>query len=671
MKKITLFTAAIITIIVSSHIFASARQAQKVYIQEADTLFSIALSEYKNGRYQQSLDIIEHILGFSNNQRSSAAFYLKCRIARDRKDYNEASALISELLKTYPDSRYVSHARMLRAEIYFNKGMNYFALQELLWNVAHGDGSVIRAQAAEKFVDLFDPEIPEYLYGEFKGFYNDPEIHALVDMKIVQNKSNEGALDEAQAILESIKDRITFRAVQNVVTDLQSLIMEELSGDRYIAVLMPFHGEYAEKGKRIFNGADAALSQFFAAGGSASGGINKTANTIKLKPIDTEGSISKFPSLIKDIAADRSILGILGPVDPKLQALAGAAASIYKVPVVMTGNNEGKITEINDYLFQIKGSAELEGAALANFAVNELKFNIFAILSPIGVPEEQMAQRFALEVEKLGGNILAQEWYYPGTTDYKYQFNHIRKIGYDIMMKDSLRIFIRENLVDSTAIIQDSLTIEFLDSLTAVFMDSLTIAELDSIWYIYLDNLEARRKKEGIREVDSLDYSVYTYDAIFIPITTPEDLYIIPNQFAYENFNAMLLGNNIWYDMSKLDLIKRSFNTLYFTSDYFIDDFYTPWSNFRDIFRRIKGASPGIDEMYGYDAAIFILNGVSGALSRERFRENLMRIRSMPESARGTIEMDNTNQKSNWLLLQYKNGVLEFFERDSTKIQQK
>jgi len=671
MRKLALFAAVIITIIALSQDIASARQSQPVYIPEADSLFQIALSHYVNGQYQNSLETINGILGLPNNQRSSAALYLKCRIAKDQKNFDEAAALITQFPGKYPNSRYISHAKMLQAEIYFNKGMNYFALQELLWNAAHGDGSGIRSWAAEKFVNLFDPEIPEYMYVEIKKLYDDAEIQALIDIKIAQLKINEGMLSEAQAILGNIKSRITFRAVQNEITNLQSLIRGELSGERYIAVLMPFHGEYAEKGKRIFNGADAALNQF----------NDRAAYPIKLKPIDTEGNVSKFPSLMKNIAADRSILGILGPVDPKLQVLAGAAASIYKVPIILPGNNEEKITEINDYLFQIKGSSEVEGAVLANFAINELKLTTFAILSPIGVPEEQMAQSFALEVEKLGGNILSQEWYYPGTMDYGYQFGHIRKIGYDLMMKDSLRIHIRENLADSAAIIKDSLTVEDLDSLTTVFMDSLTIAEHDSIWYLYLDTLEARRKEAGIRELDTLYYPVYTYDAIYIPITAPADMYFIANQFADKNFKTVLLGNNIWYDPIILDRIKDTFKTFYFTSDYFIDDLYMPWANFRDIFRQVKGASPGIDEMYGYDAMLFILEGVSGGLSlpeadpppagRKRFRENLMRIRSMPESARGTFEMDDTHQKSNWLFLQYRSGKIELYNRSSANIRQK
>jgi len=664
MKKIALFAAAVITIIALSQDVASARQSQPVFIPEADSLFRNALSFYEKGQYQNSLKIIDEILGLSKNQRSSAAMYLKCRIARDREDYNEASALTSELLKTYPDSRYVSHVRMLQAEIYFNKGMNYFTMQELLWNAAHGDGAEFRARAAEKFVNLFDSEIPEYMYEEFKRLYGDAEIQALIDIKIAQLKINEGVLDEAQAILGNIKNRITFRAVQNEIINLQSMVREELSGERYIAFLMPFHGEYAEMGKRIYNGADAALRQF----------NDGTAYPIKLKPIDTEGSISKFPSLIKEIAADRSVLGILGPVDPKLRALVGAVASIYNVPVIMPGNNDEKVKETNDYLFQIKGSAELEGVALANFAVNELELTNFAILSPIGVIEEQMAQSFALEIEKLGGNVLSQEWYYPGAMDYSYQFSHIRKIGYDLMMKDSLRIYIRENLVDSTTIIQDSLTVEDLDSLTNIFMDSLTIAEHDSIWYLYLDTLEARRKEAGIRELDTLYYPVYMYDAIFIPITAPEDMYFVANQFADKNFKTVLLGNNIWYDPIILDNIKNAFKTFYFTSDYFIDDLFTPWADFRDNFRQVKGASPGIDEMYGYDAMLFILEGVRGAPSqagRKRFRENLMRIRSMPVSARGTFEMDNTHQKSNWLFFQYRSGKIELYNINPDDIQKK
>ena len=149
---------------------------------------------------------------------------------------------------------------------------------------------------------------------------------------------------------------------------------------------------------------------------------------------------------------------------PDLQVLAGALSGIYEIPIILPGNNEMNTQEINDYLFQIKGSMVSEGAALANFAVNELGQSTFAILSPLGVPEEQMALSFALEVERLGGNVLASEVYYPGTIDYNQQFHQIWKIGYDLMMAESMKLFIRDFLVDSAAIVKDSLTGENIDS---------------------------------------------------------------------------------------------------------------------------------------------------------------------------------------------------------------
>ena len=270
-----------------------------------------------------------------------------------------------------------------------------------------------------------------------------------------------------------------------------------------------------------------------------------------------------------------------------------------------------------------------------------------------------MALSFALEVERLGGNVLASEVYYPGTIDYYQQFYQIWKIGYDLMMADSMSLFIRDVLIDSAIIVEDSLTVEYIDSITTAFLDSLSLSELDSIWLVYLDTLESKRRDEGIRQFDSLDYPVTTFDAVFMPILKSDDLDFISNQFAVYNINTVILGNNAWYDELVLDRVQNNIRNLYISSDYFIDDFYVPWTNFRNIFRQELGLSPGIDELYGYDSIMLLGSAATGAITRERFKENLLQRRNIQGSTRGLFDMDDSHQKSNWLFLRYSRGKFE------------
>lgn len=628
-------------------------QLQKVFLPEADSLFQSALSDFENGRMRNSLETARAILSLPLNQRSSAASFLICRITTDSGDLDQAESLIRDFIIRFPNSRYLSQTKMLRAEIYYKKNLNYSSLKELLWVVVNGNSKTVRSRAASNFVNLFDPAIPAAMYDELHRFFDERVVDALIQIKFAQLSIQEGKRIEADVLLGQVQDSIPFTNVLNMIEELRNSLQGDISDEKFIAVLFPFYSEFSDKGKRIYTGAQAAVNQF----------NNEFSSNVRLKAIDTESSAAKFASLIKEIARDRSIFGIIGPVDPDLQVLAGPLAEIYKIPIILPANSESNTEEINEFLYQIKGSMVSEGAALADFAVNQLNFSSFAILSPIGLPYEHMAQSFALTVEKFGGNVLASEVYYPGTMDFNQQFRHIRKVGYDLMMEDSLNLFIRETLINSSKIAEDSLSVEYIDSVTTSFADSLTLAELDSIWMVYRDSLVSRRKSSGIRQFDTLDYPVYTYDAVFIPLVKPEDLDFIANQFAVYNINTVLLGNSAWYDHVILERVQRNIRDLYITSDYFADDLFEPWANFRDLFRQEMGISPGVDEMYGFESVLFLFDAISNAATRERFNENLKQLNSIRGSARGAFEIDGKHQKSNWMFLRYRRGIFHLYDR--------
>ncbi|MFC1557001.1 hypothetical protein ACFL5L_03355 [candidate division KSB1 bacterium] len=630
---------------------ACAWQRQLSYIANADSLFNLAYQHYENGSIEISRDYLNTLLEMPRNQRSSAAFYLTCRIVSDAGDSDSVLSLVQSFLVEFPDSKYVPDIHLLRAKVYYEKGLHFTALQELMTSVKQGEESRSGDVAASNFVNLFIPEMPESLYEEFKQRYDDPRLSALIDVKRAQFALHETDYERALQILDSIQTGLIYPGVNAYISEVREFIELELNTERYIVLLVPFSGVYREKSIHLYRGAQSALNN----------SAQLAPHSIRIKPLEIRGGEGTLPGIIKEIAEDPTILGMFAPLDPRQQVLATSLASIYKIPVILSDNSGEASIENNDFIFKLVGSPEDEGITLAQYAVNILGDTTFAILSPIDKAGDRMASSFALEVERLGGDVLVHEWYYPGAIDYSQQFGRIRRIGYDVMMGDSLRLFIREMLFDSVTIVRDSLTVQVMDSLNSLYMDSLTINQLDSLSIIFQDTLELRRLHEGIRELDSLAYPIFTYDAVFIPVVSPEELDYIVNQFALYNFTSDLLGNSFWYDQKMLDRVSPAlrFTSVFFTSDYFIDDEYEHWAEFRDRFRAETGGTPGIDEMYGYDAMQFVLKGVRyGARSRQQFLNEMNRISSIDYSPRGTVEIDESGQKSNWMILRYRRGII-------------
>jgi len=52
---------------------------------------------------------------------------------------------------------------------------------------------------------------------------------------------------------------------------------------------------------------------------------------------------------------------------------------------------------------------------------------------------------------------------------------------------------------------------------------------------------------------DSLGMPVAAFDAIFLPISSLEEIGIVTSQLRYFNFQAQLLGNGNWYEPNELE----------------------------------------------------------------------------------------------------------------------
>ncbi len=623
-----------------------ARQNKQVFLPVADSLFQSVEMLYQTGQLQAARETLGVLQSLPRNQRSSAALYLHTRFALDREDYDETADLLEQFAQDYPDSRYVPYMELIEAELLYARELYVFSLEKLLGLITHVDDAEIENRAARKFLEIFDNEIPEVLYDNFIALYNNNVTKELSLLKKAQLHYYAGSYDEVINELEQISLGDVFLPIGEAASNLRSLMNDVMNAERFIAVLFPFNGEYAERGRKLYNGAQVALKKK----------QDVVPHSISIKAIDTRASIREFPELLQKIADDKSIIAVIGPVVQELRLLASTLAPFYELPIIIPGNNESGNGIGNDYVYQIKGSKSSEGAALARYAVENLNLSTFAIMSPIGGSEEGLVESFAIEVEKLGGEILAHEWYFPGNLDFNAQISKIRKIGYDFMMTDSLSTYISESIVDSTTIVEDSLSLNDIDSLTTLYIDSLSISTLDSIWNLYLDTLATRRREAGIRYFDTLDYPVTTFDAIFIPVESKDDIEFIVNQYAFYNFDTILLGNSHWYDPVILVRLGNNVGTVYITSDYFIDDYYTPWITFRDNYRNDIGSSPGVDELYGYESTLFLLAAVQNLPTRQRLIDELEQLNILPESVRGYFEIDESHQKSNWHVIRYRRG---------------
>ncbi|MFC1556277.1 hypothetical protein ACFL67_04255, partial [candidate division KSB1 bacterium] len=493
------------------------------YQASADSLFTEAENIYNGGNVNAAEALFDRIIEMQFNQRTTAAKYMKCRIMADRSDYDNAMILIDKFSAKHQDSKYFSDILLLKSHCFYQKKLYLFALEELLIVITRYKESENLNDAIRNFCNLFEPDISEFVLSQLEMRFPDAEAAGLIAFKRAQIEVYNGDFDAAFDYLQHAQRNSSYPAAIRQINDLLIEIENELSSQKYITVLMPLSGEFSNQALGVYRGVKLALDKY----------NEYSSFDIGIKVVNTRSSANEIIKIMNDISIDKSILGIIGPVDPLLQIIATPLAKLYEIPLILPVNFRDIIIEENEFVFRIIGSAESEGAALARFAVEKMGFKNLGILSPLIGKEERIASSFVLEAERLGGNVLNHEWYYPGAIQFNQQFSRIRRTGFEMMMDDSLRIFVKDMKFDSLTIATDSLTDTFMDSVIMYSLDTLSIVELDSIKTIFQDSLRSRRLQQGIYDLDSLRYPVTKYDALFIPVNDPEELDFVINQVAY------------------------------------------------------------------------------------------------------------------------------------------
>jgi branched-chain amino acid transport system substrate-binding protein len=125
-------------------------------------------------------------------------------------------------------------------------------------------------------------------------------------------------------------------------------------------------------------------------------------------------------ALLGEIASSRSIAG--API-----------AQDERVPMLSPGSTNPKVTEIGDYIFRACFIDPVQGTAVANFAMNDLKMKKFAILYAINSDYSVgLRDYFKEAVKKNGGQIVSDLSYTEKSdVDFKGQLTKIRDANPD------------------------------------------------------------------------------------------------------------------------------------------------------------------------------------------------------------------------------------------------
>ena len=594
-----------------------------VYLPEVDELFDRGIVEYQKAHYGKARDIFAQLSDqFPEHQRITATLLMLGKSYYQLAKYDPAIAQFRKLINMYPKSSYVDDAHFMLGASYYQQRQYMDAVKEFLWLADYAENKQLIEHGRSYAFRMLDSHFELGELDRLKNEVSGKMSSAIVTIMLARQYDKLGNESKAVALIEDyMHDHPDHKYRELLTKYLKKTKSDQRSGELKIGVLLPLSSDFAEQAQRILAGIKFAEYQF-----------NKQAKYhVKLVIKDTEGSVMSCIKAARELALDERVIGIIGELESEKTASIAPIMEYNHIPLIAPVASVNGLAAMSEYLFQVNGDLEQRGTLIAKYAtLNDLYFDMslnkpieelmaqiardpsitdsmvyrnktFATLAPADNYGKEMTDAFAATVDKLGGEIVTQKWYYENTQDLARQFQSMREIGFARTNKDSI-----------------------IEALTADMTDYQ----------------KSRFDEDKI--------TVTTIDAIFMPIYTEDIKYVIP-QFAYTNIDARLYGGQYWYDMDELRKknIATHVDSLVFVSDYYLDNFDPTFSKFRNEFRQVMKSTPEAMECYGYDAALLLFSAIANdRISRESVREYLNKLEHF-QGIRGKISFKGNRRVNN------------------------
>ncbi len=291
---------------------------------------------------------------------------------------------------------------------------------------------------------------------------------------------------------------------------------------------------------------------------------------VRLLVEDSQSRPDKARAAVARLVREGAV-ALIGPLGSEEAQGAAEEAQRLKVPLLALTQREG-ITEIGEYIFRgfLTGSQQIE--SLVKFAGADLQLRRFAVLYPDIAQAREMAGLFRREVTRHGGTIVWAGAYKSDQTDFD---EPVRK------------------LTEATEV-----------------------------------------TRIGNDQAGGAPFPSFSFQAVFIPDSYRAVKMIVPQLVNYDVRGIRLLGISGWNSPELLYMEEPgNLEGAVFADSFFAAGIYPPTLDFVDRFYASYSREPDVMEAEVFDAAgmaVKILMEGKGGLTREKFRNGLLGIRSYP-----------------------------------------
>lgn len=181
-------------------------------------------------------------------------------------------------------------------------------------------------------------------------------------------------------------------------------------------------GESTDKGIRL------AIKEI-----NAAGGIN--GRPVELITYDTKGDSGEAGRVVTRLVTNDKVAAVLGEVASSRSMAGGAVCQQYKVPMISPSSTNLGVTRGRDYVFRVCFTDDFQTYGIAKFLHDDLKLTKAAILyDQSQAYSKGVRDDFTKAFKSMSGEVVADQAYSGGDTDYSAQLNAIKATGAEILM---------------------------------------------------------------------------------------------------------------------------------------------------------------------------------------------------------------------------------------------
>jgi branched-chain amino acid transport system substrate-binding protein len=392
-----------------------------------------------------------------------------------------------------------------------------------------------------------------------------------------------------------------------------------------IGVVLPLSGPFAHFGEETLYGVMLAADLFGADADAPD------APSVRLVVRDSAGDPARADAAVRELAADRSVVAIVGPLLSAECEAAAAAAQELQVPLLTLTARE-EIAQLRDFVFRLRTRPIEETQLLAEKA-RELGGERFAILYRNDPYGRGLRALFWDAVEARGGQIVGVSGFDPDSTDFA---DPIRKlVGYTLLTSEEKRLLRKRE------------------------------AMLNRARRLPAD--EARALRHSARTLTTAAGDplppIVDFDFLFIAESYENVVLIAPQLAFHEVFGPRLLGPDGWYHPDLIRVGRENVEGAIFVAHYFPES-PTPFvHDFATRFASTFSHPSNVFAAQAYDAANLVLVQLArGRESRQAVRDGVLAVRNYPGVA-GILSMrSDGNASKRPFLIEVEKG--EFVQLD-------